>query len=185
MSALHFSNVKLIIIDNNQVYATEDRYIMVSSGTVPFSEDASSLALLLSAEIASFLAKTRAEALSDYLFKRAAAIPLAQPAITALFLPAVWTLAIPYSCLYGTYLWAQSDIALRLTSDEYRVGMIILHKAGYDMEAALRVPIKVKKNIEKVLALAQDAPKEVLIRRRWTKKVSVKPLAANYIAILL
>jgi hypothetical protein len=91
-------------VDNTAVIAITSGQVVVTSGALSACRDEARLAFLLGTEIACAVTKQRSESLSNYFLARAAALPAVQFIVTALFLPSVWYVAIPYLCLYGTYL---------------------------------------------------------------------------------
>lgn len=77
------------------------------------------------------------------------------------------------------YFWAQSDIELSQALDEYYMSMIIMCKTGYDLDAVSRYHMNQKIASDEILALAQQAPKDVLVRRNLDQDVSSKRSPIN------
>ena len=70
------------------------------------------------------------------------------------------------------YLWGQFDIILQTTLDETYISMILMHRAGYDLEAALEFRNKNNEMGEQILALARHFPEEVKRDMKVGKEVS-------------
>jgi hypothetical protein len=61
--------------------------------------------------------------------------------------------------------------------DEQYVGMILLHKAGDDLDTYLEYHIKQRKMKEQFLAIAEQLPRVALKAKEIDKAVSLKLLA--------
>jgi len=129
-------------VDDDIVIAITSGQVVVTSGTISACRDEARLAFVLATEIACAVTKLRSESLSNYFLARAAALPAVQFIVTALFLPSVWYVAIPYLCLYGTYLQSQRGSLLREHLEADYIGLLTLHRAGFDMNAGLELRIE-------------------------------------------
>jgi hypothetical protein len=127
--------------------------LIICSGSLSFCRDEACLASLMSSKIGHVVTKQPCEGLSNYYFAREAAIPAVQYIVTALFLPTVWFLAVPYILLYGCYLHHEQESLLRDIGEADYIALLMMHRAGYDMKAGLEFLVKNMAVGEMALAL--------------------------------
>jgi len=119
----------------NTALVAANKQVLVYSGALPVCQDEAGLASVIASQIAACIMDPTSEVLSHHYFVRFSAVPVTPLFISALLLPPMAIIAVPYTALWAWYCWTRDAAGNTLAEQDRYAGLVIMARAGYDMHA--------------------------------------------------